>query len=43
MDRLLPHDEIEQLDALPLEERAAALEEIERRLRARLNDEPTQG
>jgi hypothetical protein len=43
MEPLLPDDELERLDSLPLDERAAALEEVERRLRARLNDETTQG
>jgi len=39
MEPLLPEGELERLEALPLEERAAALEELERRLRTRLSDD----
>ena len=39
MEPILPDDEQERLDQLPLDERASALEELERRLRGALNDE----
>jgi hypothetical protein len=38
MEPLLPDEELETLERLPLEERAAALEDVERRLRSIMND-----
>jgi hypothetical protein len=41
MELVLSQEELDRLEALPLEERAAALEELERRLRAALDDAAT--
>ncbi len=38
MDSLLPDDEVENLEQTPLEERATALEAVERRLRSFMDD-----
>jgi hypothetical protein len=38
MEPLLTDEELETLERLPLEERAAALEDVERRLRSFMND-----
>jgi len=38
MDRLLPDEELDKLEQIPLEERAAALEGVERRLRSFMDD-----
>ncbi|MGZ4104216.1 MAG: hypothetical protein ACXVQY_04930 [Actinomycetota bacterium] len=43
MESQLPDEEIERLEDLPLDQRAAALEDFERRLRARLDDDRAQG
>ena len=40
MDTKAISTELERIEALPLEERAAALEELEKRMRAALDDEP---
>jgi hypothetical protein len=39
MEPLLPDGEQDRLEQLPLDERASALEDLERRLRGALNDE----
>ncbi|HEV2685651.1 MAG TPA: hypothetical protein VGW79_03345 [Actinomycetota bacterium] len=38
MDTLLPDDELDKLEQIPLEERATALEGVERRLRSFMED-----
>ena len=40
MDPLLPDEELDALEQIPLEERAPALEGVERRLRAFMDDGP---
>jgi hypothetical protein len=42
MEPLLPDGELERLEDLPLVERAAALEDLERRLRAWMDDDAAQ-
>lgn len=39
MEPLLPEQELERIEAVPLDERAPALEELERALRSRLDDD----
>lgn len=41
MELPVSDEDLEQLETLPLEERAAALEELEKRLRAALEDAGT--
>ena len=38
MDPLLPEDELERLEQVPLEDRATALEIVERKLRSYMDD-----
>jgi len=38
MDALLPDEELDKLEQIPLEERAAALEGVERRFRSFMDD-----
>lgn len=38
MDSLLPDEELDKLEQIPLEERATALEGVERRLRSFMDD-----
>jgi hypothetical protein len=41
MDALLPDEELEKLEQIPLEERATALEAVERRLRSYMDEGPS--
>jgi len=41
MDRLLPDEELDKLEQIPLEDRAPALEVVERRLRSFMDDGPS--
>jgi hypothetical protein len=43
MEPGLPDFEPERLEELPLEERAVALEDLERRLRSFMDDDPSTG
>jgi len=42
MESLAPEEELERIEQLPLDERAPALEALERRLRASLDDDAVQ-